>query len=90
MVKLTKLFLAATIAVLFGIIGHPLWLATTNTIPGMEWFYWGMGLGLIACAGGLHMIGKYDFLQYLFGCIGAVWAILFFFECFPAFSISLV
>lgn len=90
MVKKWQFAAACLIAGLIAIIGHPLWLATVTYAAWMPWLYWSLGIVMLATAAGLSVIDRFRFFQYLFGVWGGIWFILWFYQCFPAFSISLI
>lgn len=82
--------LAGTIVVIITMIGHPLWLSTLTYYDLLVWVYWSLGIGFIIIAVILSLAKRYLFLQYLFGLWGFAWFIIWFSQCFPNFSISLI
>jgi len=85
MVKRTELLSAGAISVLVAIIGHPLWKSLNFDLG-----IWIIGISMLGIAGVLNWFNRYEFLQILLGLWGFLWFALFFFEVFPAFSISLI
>jgi hypothetical protein len=87
MVKFSEVLTAGLIVFLVAVIGHPLWISFGYTI---DIVIWAIGLTFLGLAGGLHYFKRYSFLKILLGLWGYTWTILFFFEVFPSFSITLL
>lgn len=90
MVNRSYLAISGLFAFILEVIGHPLWLSVTAQNSALVWMFWGFGIAFIGVAAALAMFGAYEFLQYLFGALGWTWFVLWFFQCFPNFTISLV
>lgn len=90
MVKIWPFVTAAIITVLIAMIGHPLWLSLEASWEYADTLIWSLGITFMCVAGILFYFKRYSFFQYLFGLWGYTWFVLFFFQVFPAFSISLL
>ena len=90
MVKVWPLVVAGLVTFLIAVVGNPLWLALESSWAYADWLIWALGITMLALSGILLYLNRWTFLQYLFGLWGWTWTILFFFQVFPNFSISLL
>jgi len=81
---------AGIVAFILVIIGNPLWVSTKVLYPGLEWFYFGLGIGLMLLGGAASMVDTSEGIIAILELVGFLFTCIWFLACFPTFITSLV